>query len=884
VVWWRRALAMLRRRALDAELDAELAAHLELAIEDGLRRGLSLEEARRAARMALGGVEQAKELHREARGLPTLESIAQDVRYALRTLRRSPAFALLAVTILALGIGANTAIFSLTSAVLLRPLPFPDPDRLVLLWDDLSARGAPSRVEPTPADYVAWKEQSRSFEELAMMTIGSYNLTGGGTPERLSGVRTTANLFSVIGMRPLVGRTLEPFDEEPQAGAVVVVDERLWRSRFGGDPGLVGRSIVLDQQAHTVVGVVPADFQFPDRNVAVWVPARFTAEELAEDSAYVMNVVARLLPTVSLAEAQAEMTAIAERLALERPRTNTDVGVLVAAAHEHFTRDVRPALFLLLAAVGLVLLIACSNVANLLLARGAGRHRELALREAIGAGRARLVRQLLTESAVLAVAGVVVGVALSTLSFGYLSRLVPSALSIGVRPELDGRVLVATVAVVVLMVLGFGAGPAVAGSRLSDPALRARAGRGPTTRRGRRLRDTLVVAEITLTLVLLIAAGLLLRSYANVLTVDPGFEPRNLLIAETVLSPSRYGTGPSRVAFYQRVLERVGALPGVVGAGYANYPPLVLKGGRAYVSVEGQPAPRREDFTRHIASDRAVSAEYLRTIGVPLVAGRHFDQRDVAGAPLAVLVNQKLASLHWPDRDPVGTRIKIGAPDSDNAWLTIVGVVGDIRQMGLDLPAEPEVYLPLAQLTDAHPFLWPQHLVVRTAGDPLELAAAVRAVVWDVDPDQPVSSLRSMSQVFDGEVANRSTQMTLIAAFAGLALLMASLGLYGVLACAVAERTQEIGVRMALGARRTDVVGGIVRGALVLSAVGLALGLAGALAATRLLKSHLFSVGPSDPATFAAAASVVLIVSAVASYVPARRAASVDPLLVLRAD
>ncbi|HVS13927.1 MAG TPA: ABC transporter permease [Thermoanaerobaculia bacterium] len=881
--WWRRALSSLRRSELDADLDQELAFHVEAAVEENLRRGMAPAEARRRAMLQLGGVGLVRELHREARGLPVLESVAQDVRYALRTLRRSPGFTLLAVAILALGIGANTAIFSLVNAVLLRPLPFPQPDRLVLLWVDFSARGAPARVEPTPADYAAWKEQSRSFEDLAAFVTGTYNLTGNGDPERLSGVRTTANLFGVLGMQALLGRTLEPYDEEPQASPVAVVNERLWRSRFGGDPGLVGRTIVLNELAHTVVGVVPPDFQFPDQDAAVWLPAKFTPEELAQSSAYVMSVVARLAPTVTLAQARAEMTAIGERLAVERPGTNQDVGVAVAPAHEHLTRDARPALFILSGAVGLLLLIACANLANLLLARGSVRRKELALREAIGAARGRVVRQLLTESAVLAGLGVAVGVWLSTVSFAYLARLVPSGLPPGASPSLDLSVLAFTAGVAALQVLAFGTGPALAATRGGwSGTLGAGIGRGTTTPGGGRLRDALVVSEITLTIVLLVAAGLLLRSYANVLAVEPGFEPRNLLIAETALSPSRYAAGGDRSTFYERVLERVRALPGVSSAGYATIPPLVFKGGRTYVTIEGRPAPRPEDFLRHVVSDRAVSAGYLPALEVPLLRGRHFDQRDGPGSVPAVIINQSMADLHWPNQDPIGHRIKIGGRSIP--WFTIVGVVGSMRQTGLDVPAEPEMYLSAGQLAESSPFQWPRYLAIRTERAPLELAAAVRAAVWAVDPDQPVSDLRSMEEVFDAELSSRNTQMTLIGAFAALALAMAAVGLYGALSYMVARRTAEIGVRMALGAPRARVVGQIVGAALLLAAFGLALGLAGAFGLSRLLASQLFEVSPTDPATFVAASILVVVVTTLASFVPARRAAAVDPVSVLRAD
>jgi putative ABC transport system permease protein len=437
------------------------------------------------------------------------------------------------------------------------------------------------------------------------------------------------------------------------------------------------------------------------------------------------------------------------------------------------------------------------------------------------------------------------------------------------------------------MVLGFGTGPVLGAVRVAlDTALKTGTNRGTTASDSRRVRNVLVVAEVTLTVVLLVAAGLLVRSYANVLAVNPGFDPHQLLIAETVLPPSKYGTIGSRTAFYGRVLQRVRALPGVSAAAYVNYPPLSFKGGRVFFRIEGRPMPGPEDFSRYIASDRVASPGYFSALGVPLRRGRYFDDRDGAGAPLAVIINEKMAAMHWPGEDPVGRRFGFpdGASDSNIAWFTIVGVVGDMRQMGLDTPAEPEMYFSMKQMSLNRPFLWPQHMVIRTKGDPLALSASVRRAVWDVDPDQPVSSIRSMDQVFDTELLNRNTQMALLSAFAALAFVLASMGLYAVLSYTVAQTTSEIGLRMALGARRGSVVGQVVYKGLILAGLGVVFGLAAAFALTRLLTSLLFGVQPTDPATLVAVSALLLFAAAVASYVPARRAASVDPVSALRAE
>jgi putative ABC transport system permease protein len=875
---------LLRRRQKETELQEELQFHFEEETDRRTLDGMPIDDARRAARRDLGCLSTVREDTRAAWTWIWLAQLSQDLRYAARMLVRTPGFSIVAVVTLALGIGANAAIFSLISAVLLRPLPFPQSDRLVLLWDDVSSLGGPySLTEPAPADYAAWNEQTESFSGMAAMTRTSYNLTGIAEPQKLEAVRTTANLFGVLGMQPLVGRTLTADDDRPDANPVVVLDARIWRSLFGGDPGVVGRTILLNGLSHTVVGVVPSDFRFPVATAGLWVPARFTAQELAVRTSYVMYVVARLKPGVDVRTAQAEMTTIAQRLAREFP-SNKGIDAVVTPLHEHLARPARPAMALLFGAVVLVLLIACVNVANLLLARAAARQKELALRKALGAASARVLRQLVTESALLATAAAAIGIALSTLTFGYLARLVPGGLPSGTEPALNVSVLLFSVIVTSLVVLTFGAGPALVASRVSlEAVLKSGVNRLAGAAGSQRIRHALVVAEISLTIVLLVAAGLLLRSYAKVLAVPPGFEPSHLLIAETVLSPSKYGTLAARSAFYGAVLDRVRALPAVTGAAYVNYPPLTIKGGKSAYVIEGEPAiVRPDDIVRHLALNRSITPGYLQTLAVPLVRGRDFDARDRDGAPLTVLVNERFAATRWPGQEALGRRIRIPLPDVP--WFTVAGVVANMRQIGLDQPLEPEVYFPADQVGVNIPFMWPQHLVVRTVGDPLKLAAPVRRAVSDVDPDEPVSNVRSMEQVFAADVLDRSTQMMLVTVFAALALIMASIGLYGVLSYTVTRRLPEIGVRMALGAGRGTVVLEIVRGALLLAVSGIGLGVVGAFAAVRLLNSSLFSIGRTDPATFAVTGAVVFVMSLAASAVPAFRGAGVDPSVTLRAD
>ena len=814
----------------------------------------------------------------------TLANLAQDVRYAARTFRRSQGFTVVAVLILALGIGATTAVVSLANAVLLRPLPFDEPDRLVVIWSDISPVGGDTRSQTTLPNYLAWKERASSIEDIAALLPVTYNLTGNGEPTRLEGGRVTTNLFSLLGLRAILGRTFAIDDEGPQASPVAVITESLWISQFGADSEIVGRSIQLNGLSHTVIGVVPSDFRFPNPDVAVWVPAAFSAEELAQPMAFSHYVVARLEGGAVLSEAQVEMTAITTSLQEQAGGPNLGLGATVAPLHLELSRDAGPTLIILLAAVGAVLLVACANVANLLLARSSVRRKELALRKALGATGGRVLGQLLTESALLACLGVILGIALATHSFEYLARLMPGTYPEGTAPMLDWRVLSFTAGIAVLTVLLFGTGPALAASRLKLSTALTRGGGAPGTARGSRMRDLVVIGEIAITASLLVSAGLLLRSYAEVSNVDPGFRAGNLLIAETELSPAQYGEPGSSRAFSERVLERVNALPGVTGAGYASIAPL-RGASRSLMIIDGrEPAPI-EEAAQFVISDRVVSPGYLSTLGVPLVQGRHLDARDSVDGPLSVVINQALARLHWPDEDPVGARIRLGLPT--NPAHTVVGIVGDIRQAGLDVRPEPEMYFTFAQRIDDAPGplgVAPRYLLVRTQGDPLALAASVRDAVWAVDPNQPVSTIGTMSDVLDAELVDRGTQLTLIGGFAVAALLLASVGLYGVLSYTITQRTSEIGLRMALGARRRIVVCAVPKNGLSLTAVGILFGLVAALGFSRLLASFLFNVEPADPAIFLGVAALLLVVAVVASCLPAGRAASVEPISALRVE
>ena len=827
-------------------------------------------------------------LHRVAMRL--LADLAYDLRYSVRALARSPGFTAVAVAVLALGIGATSAIFGLVSAVWLKPLPFADPERLVAVWVDLTPVGGPPHVEVAPGNYDDWQPRAQSFEQMTPLEPATFNLTGGGgEPEQLAGVRTTANVFETLGLQPLLGRTFLPGDAAENA---VVIGEGFWLRRLGGEAGAVGRSITLDGTPYTIVGVVPRGFRFPNGEIDVFVPTVFPPEVLARRTSYYWYVIARLRAGVSIEAAQAEMNAVATALEHDDPKAGRGVRASLVPLREQIARGVSvlerdgsSTIWVLLGAVGLVLLIACANVANLMLARATARQKELAIRKALGAARGRVLRQLLTESLVLAATSVVLGLAIAVACSGYLSRLMPNTLP-PTASALDLRALAFTVAAALVTVILFGVGPAYAAARRDFGAAVGRAV-GAGSARARRLRTALVVGEIALTVVLLAGAGLLLRSYRAVLAVDPGFDADGMLIAETVLPPLRYAATADRGAFQQRVLERVRALPGVASAGYTNYAPLTLKGGRTVLFTDERPPPRPgetpaapEELMRHVITNRAASSGYLETLGVPLIRGRLLDARDAPGAPYAVVVNQTLARNEWPGRDPIGQRLMMGAGDGE--WMTVVGVIGDVRQMGLDQRPDPALFVPFHEITS--PFMWPRQLVVRTAGDPLALAPAIRRAVWDVDPDQPVSNARAMSDVLDAEVGSRNTQLTLTSAFALLALVLAAVGLYGVLSYTVSQNTPEIGLRMALGAEGSTVVRAVVRSAIGTALFGIALGLAVAFTLTRTIESFLYGVSPWDPLTAAVVAGVLLAVSALAALVPARRAATVDPAVTLRAE
>ncbi|MDQ3803874.1 MAG: ABC transporter permease [Acidobacteriota bacterium] len=879
----------------EAEIVEELAQHLDDLYEQSLRGGATEEEARRAALLELAESDLlAQELlrverpaRREAvvpgapRRMSMLGDFWQDLRYGLRTLLKNPGFTAVAVIALALGIGANSAIFSVVNAVLLRPLPYRDPDRLVMVWEENTKAGYP-RDTPAAANYIDWRDQNQVFEGMAAIADVSFNLTGAGEPERLDGRRVSASLFPLLGVEPHLGRAFLPEEDQPGANRVAVLSHGLWQRRFGADANIAGKPLTLNGESYEVVGVMPPHFQFPSREDELWVPIAFTPQEAASRGRHYLQVLARLKPGVTLGQAQAEMSTIAARLQQQYPEQNTNLGATVTPLHEHVVGDIRPALLVLLGAVGFVLLVACANVANLLLARAAVRQKEIAVRVALGASRLRLVRQFLTESVLLAALGGGLGLLLSVWGVSLLKTFIPENISQARAVAVDARVLGFTVLVSLLTGLIFGLAPAVQASNFNLNETLKEGGRDSAAgSRGNRIRALLVVAEVAVSLVLLIGAGLLINSFLRLRNVDPGFRADNLLTMSIELPQQKYPDPARRAAFYTELVSRIEALPGVKSAAVTNWIPLVFQGDSIGFSIEGRPDPAPGQGRRPTVVTRVVHPHYFRTMGIQLLRGREFGEQDRVESPTVAVISETMARRHWPGEDPTGKRITPGPATSTDPddWVTIVGVVKDVRQFELGAEPKPQMYVSYAQ---GWSFFAPRHLVVSTAVEPLSLAATVRKTVWEIDKDQPVSDIRTMEEVLSESLARQRFSMLLLGIFAAVALALAAVGIYGVMSYAVAQRTHEIGIRMALGAQRGDVLKLAVGQGLKLVLIGVALGLAAAFALTRVMASLLFGVSATDPATLVTISLVLIGVAVLASYIPARRAAKVDPMIALR--
>jgi putative ABC transport system permease protein len=807
-----------------------------------------------------------------------METLWQDLRYGARMLFKTPGFTLIAVLTLALGIGANTAIFSVVNRVLLFRLPYKDAGRLVMVWGSNPQQGADIDLV-SPADLADWRTQNTVFEDLAATNDAPYNLTGMGEPESLIGYSLAANFFQVAGVQPALGRAFTPEEDRAGAPGVVVLSHRLWRRRFGSDLNALGRSVTLNGAPYTVIGVMPAGFQHPQR-AELWTPLRLNsldANQANDRSFRFLRVVGRLKPGVTIEQAQGEMSRVALRLAEQHPDSNAGQGVKIVSLQEQYVGDIKPTLLALLGAVGFVLLIACANVANLLLARSAARQKEIAVRTALGARRGRVIRQLLTESVLLALIGGSLGVLLALWSANLLVALFPNNvanLNIPVVEEIpiNGSVLGFSLLVSLLTGVIFGLAPAWQASKpdlsrtLKESGASATAGVS-----GRRMRSLLVISEMALAVLLLIGAGLMIKSFWRLLQGDLGLNPKNVLTMEVLLSPQKYGGAQQRRDFLQDVMRRIENLPGVEQAGATNFLPLTGFWGNASFSIEGRPAPRPNEEPS--ADNRVVTERYFRTMGIRLLRGREFDERDREGAPPVVIINETMARRYWPDENPIGAHINFGQGNK----AEIVGVINDVKSFGLEERTHPDIYRPYAQA--------PFRLIafaVRAGGDPLSLVAAVKNAIYAVDNDQPVFKVITMEKLAAESITLRRVSMLLVGGLSALALILAAIGIYGVMSYTISQQRREIGLRLALGAQAIHVLRLVIGQGMKPALFGMIIGLLASFALTRLIKGLLFGVGATDPATFIVISMILGAVAIVACWIPARRATKVDPMVALR--
>jgi len=866
----RRRLAVLFHRDRFArELEEEMQSHLELQSEDNQENGMAAPEAARAARRQFGNATLLNEISRETWGWSWLERLTQDLTYSLRVLRKNPGFTAVAVVVLALGSGANTAIFTVVNAVLLQPLPYPNPDRLVFITEVNPKRGLEAGWV-APGNYLEWRDRSRLIEDMGAFVSDRSVLTGAGEPVRLDGVGATASLLSTLRVRTVLGRGFTPEEDQPGKSSVVLLSERLWRGRFAARRDILGQTVLLDSQPFTVIGVVAQDTPLDGDPWDLWVPLALGPDARDTHTSFYLFAIGRMKPGVKVEQARAELRVIGEGIYSRALRGGSGWEVVTEKLTDHLVRNARPQLLLLAIAVGLLLLVACGNVANLLLTRSAQRSRELAVRAALGAGRWRIVRQLLTESLLLALLAGAAGLLLALWAVRILYHWMPSSIQPGVQPGIDLTVLGFTLAVSAGTGVLFGLLPAFKAARPDLVDSLKEAGRGIAFGRGR-LSGAFVVAQAALAVMLLVGAGLLMRSFARLLSVDLGFRPDHLLTFQVPLSSDKYKDA-ERLAFYEDLIQRLENLPGARSVATVEFLPIEGSGVNNEFAVEGRPPAGYGAFV----GVRIVSPGYFQAMGIPLVSGRALDPHDNAAAPPVALINQTMASASWPGENPVGKRFKLN-PRGESPWIRVVGVVHDVKHFGLDGKRWPEAYFPQRQRPYAN-----MRLVVRTSADPMRLAPAVRGVIQRMDPNVPAAELRSMESIIGNSVAPRELSMILVASFAGLALALASIGLYGVISYSVVERRHELGIRMALGAARRDVLGLLLARGIWLTLAGLLIGVAGSLAITKLLSEMLFGVARLDPVTYCGVAVVVLATASAAIAIPARRATRIDPMEALR--
>jgi putative ABC transport system permease protein len=872
-----RLRSVLRRGTVESEMEEELRFHSQRQLEKYLKAGMSGDEAQRQVRMDFGGLEQVKEDCRDARGVSLIESLVQDLRYGWRMLLKSPGFAAAALFTLALGIGANTAIFSVVYGILLRPLPFRDVSRLVLLNETEPQVGDVSVSYPNFQD---WRKQSRTFTEMAAVTGVKFNMAGSSRPENIGGLAVSPNFLSMVGVRPVVGRGFTAEEEKAGAAPVVLLSYALWQSHFGADRRAIGQTIRLDSKTVTIVGVLPPEFRWVDKcdvvePMGVWATHNDSATDRGDRGD--LLVAGRLAAGARMDQARSEMEAIAAGLARAYPAANAQCGVNLRPLREAFSGDVRPAMLVLLGAAIFVLLVACANVANLFLMRGAVRAKEIALRIAIGASRGRIIRQILTESFLVALLGGLVGVGLAMAGIPAIARLIPPDTLAGASVGMNGAVLLFSGGLVVLSMFVSGLAPALhsTGSNVQSDLKEG----GKTTSAGarNRWRSLLAASEVALALVLLVGAGLMMKSLYRLMSVDSGFRSEHVLKLEMDLRTSHYDKDPAVIAFWQQTLDGVRALPGVESAAVGTAIPLTDDHSRTDITVEGT-LPKPGSFPHpdiHI-----VSGDYGKTLGVRFLRGREFTDSDRENLPSVAMVNASAAQLLFSGTDPIGKRFMLGHPGTDPLkWVTIVGVVADTKMYGLANPARLEVYFPFRQAPSNR-----MSLLVKSGQDVTALVSTIRGIVASIDKEQPIFRIATMQQVVNASVSTRRITLILLGLFSGLALVLAGIGIYGVISYSVAQRSREFGIRMALGAQRGDVMRLVLTQGGKISAAGIVLGSAASLGLTRLMAKLLYSVSAADPATFAVVAFVLALIAMAAAYIPARRTLRVDPQIALRQE
>jgi putative ABC transport system permease protein len=866
---------LFRRQRREREMAEELESHVQMHIKDNLGSGMTPEEARRQALIKLGGVEQVKEECRDAWGVRIINELAQDIRYGLRQLRRNPGFTAIAVLTLALGIGANTAIFTVVDTVLLRPLPYKDSSRLLWATERFPFNhGAANVISP---DFIGWKERNQVFEQIgASGGAGGENLTGSGPAIRVDVTNVTTNFFSMLGVRPLLGRTFLASEGKLGSDHVALLSESLWRKQFGSDPHVLGKTIQLGGSPYTVVGVTPSSLHYASADV--WTPFALNEERFSPKSPRwaILTVIGRLKPGVKASQAQADLQVITTQMDKEYPpqasRFRSGVRVEVVPLHEFLVRNVRPLLLILMGAVGFVLLIACLNVANVLLSRGVVRDREIGVRLALGAGRGRLVRQLLTEALLLVLAGGVLGFLAGLATTKILSRLIPTNFPLSMR--LDVRIFAFTAFIAALAVVAFGLAPALFASRRDvNEALKEGSLQAGASRATHRLRGLMAAGEIALSLTLLVGAGLLTRSFLSLTEVKLGFDPHGLLIATVQKTwSSNPGAAQSYANFFQSALAKAQSLPGVNDAAVVSQFPFgPPHNGTTLIKTKG----RGEFHTPQVVMLTSISPDYFRAMNVRLLKGRVFTAQDTAGAEPVVIINSSLARLLFDEENPLGQKISFGPPPQ--AWTEVVGVVADTRNGALEAEPGPQLFTPYFQQPS-----FVMTFVLRTGTHPGSLAGALRKAVQEVDKSQPVFAVETMDDVIASLLAPWRFRTLLLGLFSILALVLAAVGIFGVISYSVSQRTREIGIRVALGAERKDVLRAVLGQGLRLALVGVMIGITGALALTHFLSSLLYGVKPTDPLTFIAVSLILIAVALAACYIPARRASKVDPMVALR--